>query len=457
MSNEDKNILIIDDEEMIRELLTDTFIQKGYSIETAGDGKEAFAKLDSRKFNLVITDIRLPDISGMEILEKIKEKHPDIGVIMITAYGSIKSAVKSMKDGAFDYIAKPFEIDEIEIVVKKYFEFEDLKSENRHLRSELDKKFNFKNIIGNSHSMEKVFETVQMVARSRATILIEGESGTGKELIAKSIHYNSDRKKGPFITTNCAALPEGLVESELFGHEKGAFTGAYKTNKGRFEMANGGSLLLDEISEIHIGLQAKLLRVLQEREIERVGGGKQIPVDVRIIATTNKNLREEVEKNNFREDLFYRLNVVPIKLPSISQRRDDIHSLINYFLKKYSIENTYPLKHVSEKALKILIQRDWPGNVREIENCVERAVVMSGPERKTLELEHFSLHDQFSRQMNNDDSMRNMTLKEIERSMILSTLNKFEKNRTKTAEKLGISVRTLRNKLNEYRNEGIDV
>ncbi|MFO7890157.1 MAG: sigma-54 dependent transcriptional regulator [bacterium] len=456
MKKNSKNILVIDDEEMIRELLKDTFEKEKYNVETAEDGKQAFKMIQSNDYNLVITDIRLPDISGMEILEKIKVQHPDMGVIMITAYGSIKSAVKAMKDGAFDYIAKPFEIDEINIVVEKYFEFENLKVENKYLRSELDKKFNFKNIIGHSLPMQGVFKTIEMVAKSRATILIEGPSGTGKELIARSIHYNSDRKNGPFITINCASLPESLVESELFGHEKGAFTGAYKTNKGRFEMADGGSLLLDEISEISLGLQAKLLRVLQEKEIERVGGGEVIPVDVRIIATTNKDIRKEVKEKKFREDLFYRLNVVPIKVPRITERRDDIPILINHFIKLYCQENNYPLKKISEKAMKILINRDWPGNVREIENCVERAVVLSGPKCKELELKHFSLQDQYIHDETSDFS-KDMTLREIEKEMILRKLKMKDGNRTETAENLGISVRTLRNKLNEYRKEGIDV
>ncbi len=456
MKKKNKNILVIDDEELIRELLKDTFEKEKYTVETAENGEQAFKMISSDDFDLVITDIRLPDISGMEILEKIKSKYPEIGVIMITAYGSIKSAVKSMKDGAFDYIAKPFEIDEIKIVVKKYFEFEDLKDENKYLRSELNKKFSFKNIIGQSKPMDKIFNTIEMVAKSKATILIQGPSGTGKELIARSIHYNSNRKNAPFITTNCASLPESLVESELFGHEKGAFTGAYKTSKGRFELADGGSILLDEISEISFGLQAKLLRVLQEKEIERVGSGKVIPIDVRIIATTNKDLKKEVKENRFREDLFYRLNVVPIKVPVIAERREDIPLLINHFIKLYCKENNYAEKKISDKALQILINRKWPGNVREIENCVERAVVLSGPQSKTLELKHFSLQDQYVRE-ETDSFSKDMTLRAIEQVMILQKLKQFDGNRTETAESLGISVRTLRNKLNEYRKEGIDI
>ena len=305
--------------------------------------------------------------------------------------------------------------------------------------------------------MQRVFECIRMVAKSKATVLIQGASGTGKELVARAIHYNSNRKQGPFITTNCAALPEGLVESELFGHEKGAFTGAIRTNKGRFELADGGTLLLDEISEISIGLQAKLLRVIQEREIERVGGGKPIPVDVRIISTTNRDLQKEVEEGRFREDLYYRLNVVPIHLPSISERRDDIAFLVHHFMNVYSKENELPLKGVSEKAMKMLSQREWHGNVREIENCIERAVVMCTPDVNILDVNHFFLQDKLFSDSQYISPTNEVTLREVEKSLIISTLEKMENNRTKTADQLGISVRTLRNKLNEYRLEGLAV
>jgi DNA-binding NtrC family response regulator len=450
-----KRILVVDDEEIIRDLLKETFNRRGYEVEAVDKGKDALALLDEHRFDLAVTDLRLPDISGMRILSEAKKKNPDLGVIMITGYGSIKNAVKAMKQGAFDYITKPFDLDEIELVVDKFFKFQNLVDENQYLRSELDRKFSFSNIVGTSQPMQRVFDSIRMVAKSKATVLIQGASGTGKELVARAIHYNSDRRAGPFVTTNCAAMPEGLVESELFGHEKGAFTGAYRMAKGRFEIADGGTLLMDEVSEIGLNLQAKLLRVLQEREIERVGGGKPISVDVRIIATTNRDLKKEVQEGRFREDLFYRLNVVPIYLPPLSERRDDIPLLIQHFVKHFSAENGKGIKGIAEPAMKMLSQRDWPGNVREIENCIERAVVMSGPDVDVLNLQHFYFGEPIAQELKDDQTNPAMTLRDVEKNLILKTLQETDDNRTRTAEVLGISVRTLRNKLNEYRQEGL--
>jgi DNA-binding NtrC family response regulator len=452
-----KRIFVVDDEEMIRDLLKETFQRKGYDVDVVATGKEALARLADHPYDLVITDLRLPDISGMKVLAEAKKENPNLGVILITGYGSIKNAVKAMKQGAYDYITKPFELDEIELVVGKFFEFQNLVGENEYLRSELDRKFSFSNIIGSSDPMQKVFDAIRMVAKSRATVMIQGASGTGKELVARAIHYNSDRRNSPFVTTNCAALPEGLVESELFGHEKGAFTGAYRMSKGRFETANAGTLLLDEISEISPPLQAKLLRVLQEREIERVGGGKPIPVDVRIIATTNRDLKREVEENRFRGDLFYRLNVVPIYLPSLSERREDIPLLVQHFVRRFSAENGKPIKGIAEPAMKLLSQREWPGNVREIENCIERAVVMCGPDVDTLNIQHFYFGESISPENAAEASGSQRTLRDVEKNLILKTLQETDNNRTKTADLLGISVRTLRNKLNEYREEGVSI
>lgn len=452
-----KRIFVVDDEEMIRDLLKETFQRKGYDVDVVATGKEALAQLADHPYDLVITDLRLPDISGMKVLAEAKKENPNLGVILITGYGSIKNAVKAMKQGAFDYITKPFELDEIELVVGKFFEFQNLVGENEYLRSELDRKFSFSNIIGSSDPMQKVFDAIRMVAKSRATVMIQGASGTGKELVARAIHYNSDRRNGPFVTTNCAALPEGLVESELFGHEKGAFTGAYRMSKGRFETANAGTLLLDEISEISPPLQAKLLRVLQEREIERVGGGKPIPVDVRIIATTNRDLKREVEESRFRGDLFYRLNVVPIYLPALSERREDIPLLVQHFVRRFSAENGKPIKGIAEPAMKLLSQREWPGNVREIENCIERAVVMCGPDVDALNVQHFYFGESIAPDAVAETPGSPRTLRDVEKNLILKTLQETDNNRTRTADLLGISVRTLRNKLNEYREEGVSI
>ncbi|MBN2415879.1 sigma-54-dependent Fis family transcriptional regulator [bacterium] len=457
MSDDQKSILILDDEEMIRDLLSETFSNKGYETDTALDAREAMRKLNKSRFDLLVTDLRLPDVSGMEVMEQVTKQFPELGIIMITAYGSIKNAVRAMKLGAFDYITKPFNLDEIELVVEKYFKYRNLENENKYLRSELDRKFSFKNIIGNSKPMDKVFDSIKMVSKSRATVLIQGASGSGKELVARAIHYNSNRKNNPFITTNCAALPESLAESELFGHEKGAFTGAIKSTKGRFEQADGGTILLDEVSEIGIGLQAKLLRVIQEREIEKVGGARVIPVDVRIIATTNRDLQKEVEEGRFREDLFYRLNVVPIYLPSISERKEDIPLLVNHFVKYYADENGKAIKGLSPKAMQALIEREWPGNVREIENFIERAVVMSPFDVDILDVIHFSMQETLGGSGKVPLADEKMTLRETEKYLILKHLEENEGNRTQTAEALGISVRTLRNKLNEYRQEGVDI
>jgi len=446
-------ILIVDDEPLMQDFLLEALSRRKYQVDLADNGTTALHKIKAGKYDLIITDIRMPDVSGMEILKTAKGISPDMGVIMITAYGTIKNAVEAMKQGAYDYITKPFSVDEIELVVDKFFEYRRLVDENKYLRSELGRKYGVDNIIGKSPKMRKIFETIDMVAQSKATVLIQGPSGTGKELIARAIHFKSPRRNKPFIKTNCAALPEGLVESELFGHEKGAFTGAIKTTKGRFELANGGTLLLDEIGEMGPNLQAKLLRVLQEGEFEKVGSSETVKVDVRIIATTNKDLKKEVEKGNFREDLYYRLNVVPIYLPPLRERKEDIPLLVEHFLRKYSEENGKLIEGISRDALQILIDYDWPGNVRELENVIERAVVMS--KEKVLSPKHFSFGDfEAVPQPQRLDLTKNKTLKDLEREFILKTLAEQGGNRSKTAEILGISVRTLRNKLKEYKKEG---
>ncbi|MFQ5822913.1 MAG: sigma-54-dependent transcriptional regulator [bacterium] len=449
-------ILVIDDEPTICSMLFEALSKKKYQVTLAENGKEALDQIKNKNFDLVITDLFLPDLNGMEILKTAKQIDPDLGLIMITAHGSVQSAVEAMRVGAYDYLTKGFSLDEIELTVEKFFNYQRLVKENEMLRSELGSRYGIENIIGKSPKLQKVFESVEMVAPTKATVLIQGASGTGKELIAKAIHQLSPRRERPFVKTNCAAIPEGLIESELFGHEKGAFTGALRRTKGRFELADGGTLLLDEISEIKPSLQAKLLRVLQEKEFEKLGNPETIHVDVRIIATTNHDLRDEVEKRKFREDLFYRLNVVPISLPTLKERKDDIPLLVNYFIEMYAKENNRPIKRIDGDALNYLIQYDWPGNVRELENTVERAVVIC--RENTIQKKHlfFGNYNGIENQSASFlSSPSGLTLKEMEKKLILQTLKEQNWNRTWASEKLGISVRTLRNKLREYKKEGL--
>jgi len=369
--------------------------------------------------------------------------------VMMTAYGTVQNAVEAMKLGAFDYVMKPFSADEIELVLKRAFDHKQLTLENRRLRSEVIGRYRFDNIVGKSPQMQKIFELVEAVADTKATILITGESGTGKELIAKAIHYNSSRRERPFIRINCAALPEGLVESELFGHEKGSFTGAIRQSRGRFELADKGTLLLDEVSEISLHLQAKLLRVLQEKEFERVGSGIPIQVDVRIIATSNRDLRKLIEKGKFREDLFYRLNVVPIHIPPLRERKEDIPALAQHFLEKYNLENNRQIEGISQKVYEMFMEYSWPGNVRELENYIERAVVTA--KGKILTPRDFPKELTLGRiRVPGEEIEVGSTIYEAERKLILKTLRAQGGNRTRTAEVLGISTRTLRNKLHEY-------
>jgi len=452
-----QNILIVEDDQLVREFLEETLGRTPYKIDSAENAENAINRLKENHYNLVLTDLRLPDKNGMSVLNATKKFSQDTGVIVMTAYGTVENAVEAMKIGAFDYLTKPFTADRIDMVVNKYFEFSNLKSENILLRSQLGKLYGMENIIGRSKSMQQVFDILQVVSDAKATILIQGQSGTGKEIIAKAIHYNSSRRSKPFVKTNCAALPDGLVESELFGHEKGAFTGAIKRTKGRFELADDGTLLLDEISEMSIHLQAKLLRVLQEKSFEKIGNPETVEVDVRIIATTNRDLKEAVEKGEFREDLFYRLNVVPIFLPALKDRMDDIPLLVEYFIKKSAEENKRPQPGISEEAMQLLMTHDWPGNVRELENTIERAVVICTDEkikpRHFLNFNGFSVKTDFSETFNGDIKK----LSELEKKMILKVLLENNGNRTHSADELGISVRTLRNKIRDYREEGISV
>jgi len=448
----DRCILVVDDDPLMRDFLCEALKRKGYSEEGVEDGRTALDKIRRKRYDLIITDLKMPNMDGMKVLEGAKRIAPDIDVVVITAYGTIPNAVKAMKKGAYDYITKPVSVDQIELVVEKALERQRLICENRYLRSELEKRQSFDKMLGTSAEMRKVFDIIEMAAPTKATILIQGESGTGKELVANAIHRCSLVREGPFIKVNCGALPEGLVESELFGHEKGAFTGAIRRSKGRFELANGGTILLDEISEISPPVQVKLLRVLQDGEFERVGGEETLRVDVRVVATTNRDLNEELEKGRFRKDLFYRINVVPINLPPLCRRKVDIAPLAKHFLMKYSQDNGKHIQGVSKEALELLMAYEWPGNVRELENSVERAVIMA--QEEFLLPEHFPLGKGKPGSSEELGEMAvGVSLAELEKRLILKTLERENGNRTRTAQILGISIRTIRNKLREYREE----
>ncbi|MBW2356620.1 MAG: sigma-54-dependent Fis family transcriptional regulator, partial [Deltaproteobacteria bacterium] len=373
-----ETVLIVDDEKNYPLILSAVLEDEGFETLVANSGQEALKILESADIDLVLTDMKMPQMDGIELLEKIKELDPDLPVIMMTAYGTVDKAVEAMQKGAYNYILKPFDNAQLVLYVRKATAGYRVVKENRRLRTTVLRRYSFGNIIGKSKAMQEVFETVAKVAPSNATVLIEGESGTGKELIARSIHFNSDRRDSPYVAVNCSALAENLLESELFGHDKGAFTGAHAMKKGRFELADGGTLFMDEIGDLPLPLQVKLLRVLQEKSFERVGGTKPITVNIRVIAATNRRLREEVARGRFREDLFYRLNVVHIDLPPLRQRKEDIRLLVSHFIKKYTPErkNAAPITGISPEVRRLLDAHQWPGNIRELENIVERAMIL---------------------------------------------------------------------------------
>lgn len=380
-----QKILIVDDDPEILEIIADILREGGYSVDTAPDGVMAIRHIDAESYDLVITDLNLPEIDGMMVLKHVVDQSPDTMCIILTGYGTIKSAVEAIKTGAFDYITKPIKSGEILVVVEKALRYKHLERENILLRQQLRKKYRFENFIGDSRPIQKVFELIEKVADTDSTVLITGESGTGKELIARAIHYNSYRRDKPMVVINCGAIPEELLESELFGHEKGAFTGAHKSRIGRFELANEGTIFLDEIGDMSPNLQVKLLRVLQEQKFERVGSTRTIKVDIRTIAATNKNLVSAVNKGTFREDLYYRLNVIPIKVPPLRHRKSDIPLLVDFFLKKFCKEKRKHVKGFSSEAMDALFQYDWRGNVRELENLVERVIILANGEEIGVE------------------------------------------------------------------------
>ena len=378
-------ILVIDDEKSIRDMLAIMLKRAGYHVSLAENGKTAINAINKNVFDLVISDIRLPDITGIEILKHCKKVSPETDFILITAFASQETAVDAVKNGATDYIYKPFDIDDLRIRVHNCISKKKLERENVYLKRSVERQHQFENIIGASQKMQIIFDLVRKISATNSTILISGESGTGKELVAKAIHYNSPRKDGSFISINCGAMPENLLESELFGHVKGAFTGAIQNKKGLFEVADRGTLLLDEIGEMNQGMQVKLLRALQEKRVRPVGGTEEIPVDVRVVAATNQDMQKAVESGKFREDLFYRINVIPIKIPPLRDRKDDIRLLAEHFIKKYSQEMGKNIQHLSAEALSCLENYEWPGNVRELENAIERAFALEHSETINVE------------------------------------------------------------------------
>ena len=449
-----KNILVVEDDRSLRHIIKEALSNSDFNIDLAVDGVKAFEKIIENDFDLVITDLMMPGMNGVELMEKVLKVKPETGFLIMTAYGTVETAVDALKNGAFDFITKPFSIPQMNSNIERYFEFQGLQHENKILKKQLSDDVKYRKIIGQSTEMEEIFHLINVVSSSDAPVFIQGESGTGKELIAESIHENSSRDKKPFLKINCSAIPETLVESTYFGHEKGAFTNAVKQHKGLFEEANGGTLLLDEISETPLTMQAKLLRVLQEGTITRVGSAKELKVDVRVIATSNKNVLEIIRDGNFREDLFYRLNVFPIKVPPLRNRAGDLPILVEHFLSKFQKKYGFEKKSVQSDVIQIFSNHHWPGNVRQLENLVERAILFSG-EEKSLEINHFNLeseHDILDDKTHLD--LTPMTIAEVEKQLIFSTLKRTSDNRTQAADILGISVRTLRNKLHQYEESG---
>ncbi len=444
------SVLIVDDDKLVNDFLTETLVRAGYECASVLSGEDALLKFKARTFDIVLTDLKMKEMDGLSLLDHIKRLEPATVVVLMTAYGTVETAVKAIKKGAYDFLLKPVSPDALEHIMTRITENLRLKSENEILKRDLANRY--QNIIGKSKIMKEVFDLIQSVADARSTVMITGASGTGKELVARAIHYASNRHEGPFIKLNCAALPENLVEAELFGYEKGAFTDAKKTNRGRFELADCGTLLLDEISEMPLNLQSKLLRVIQEREFERVGSSATISVDVRIIATSNRNLKEYISAGRFREDLFYRLNVIPIYLPPLNERKEDVPVLTEHFIDKYNKENKKQVKGLSDAAMRLFMNYHWPGNVRELENLVERAVVTSREE--VLTEDDFPVELAIGPMGDDVPSLKvPMKLEEGSKYLILKTLEKFNGNKTRAAEALGITTRTIRNKLAEYEME----
>jgi len=450
-------ILIVDDEKLMRMSLEDKLTKEGYAVTSFSNALEGIKTLQSTNFDAVITDLRLPKVDGMDFLREIKKASPDTVVVIMTAYGSIENAVTAMKEGAYDYVTKPFPLEELIIKLQKALKHKDMIAENIMLKQSVLGQYGYDNMIGRGEGMKRVFEIISTVSNRDTTVLIQGESGTGKELTAGAIHYNSNRRDGPFIKVSCAALNKEILESELFGHEKGSFTGAIKMRRGRFELADGGTIFLDDVDDIPLEMQVKLLRVLQEREFERVGGEETIPVNVRVICATKKDLKKLVQEGSFREDLYYRLHVVTIHLPSLRERKEDIPFLVNYFIKKYATHQRVNVNAISQEALNMLSSYNWPGNIRELENVIEHAVTFCTsdviiPRNLPVNLiEGETPSGIFPIELSTIDSIDlQETLSEAERKLLFWAYQKTNGNQVRMSEILRIPRTTLQNKLVKY-------
>ena len=446
------SILVVDDDRAHRTMLRTLLGGWGYVVQEADDGARAIEQVHEKSYDLILMDVRMVEVSGLEALSEIKSFNPAIPIIIMTAYSSVETAVEALKKGAYDYLSKPLDFDELELAIGRAMDHTRLKEENRALKERLGVGFNTGDIIGRSRIMVELLETVALVAPTEATVLITGESGTGKELIASAMHLNSPRREKPFIQLNCAAITETLLESELFGHEKGAFTGADRRKEGRFRLANRGSIFLDEISEMSVAMQAKLLRVLQEKEIQRVGGEEVLRVDVRVIAATNRDLKAEIKDGRFREDLYYRLNVVALAVPALRERREDIPLLAQHFLDSFAEKNRKQIKGFTPQAMDRLVRYDWPGNVRELMNAVERGVILCRGDYVSEMDFPLSVSDVPAPEQEavREELLADLPLEEVEKVTILQTLESAGGNKSETARRLGITRRTLHKKLKKY-------
>ena len=451
--NTKPSVLIVDDDKATRDGLHRA-LKRNYDVLLAESGESALSILNDKQVDVLLSDVRMPGMDGLTLLQRARAGNPNLVSVLLTAYGNVEIAVEAMKAGAYDFLMKPVNLDHLDLLLERALRSQKMESENIHLREQLENKYGMKSIIGNSPVMTEMFDTIKQVAPTQATVLIQGESGTGKELVAHALHRLSTRNKGPFIPIHCAALSDTLLESELFGHEKGSFTGAQAQRRGRFELADGGTLFLDEVSEIDKSIQVKLLRVLEERTFERVGGNKPVEVDIRLITATNKNLRLLVDEGKFREDLFFRLDVVSINLPPLRNRLGDVPLLCNSFLKEFSESNNKQIDGLTSDAVNLLSSYDWPGNVRELRNTMEKMVVLSRSDRLTARDIPHNIKDKAraagSGTVSYSPSSSPDSLADAEKTMIYSALRKHKGNRTKAAEALGINRRTLHRKLNQY-------